>query len=94
MSLYLSSPAESPKSMLTSFWSANHSTRTVAVLSGQARTARGQGPDGPRPGAGARVPCLTAGRSARAQGDRGSPAAPESRSREGPRRGGEILGVV
>ena len=34
------------------------------ALSGQARTARGLGPDGPRPGAGARVPCLTAGRSA------------------------------
>jgi hypothetical protein len=64
MSLYLLSPAESPKSMLTPFWSAKHSTRTVAVLSGQARTVRGQGPDGPRPGAGARVSCLTAGRSA------------------------------
>jgi hypothetical protein len=36
----------------------------AAVLSGQARTVRGTGPDGPRPGAGARVPCLTAGRSA------------------------------
>jgi hypothetical protein len=40
------------------------------VLSGQARTVRGTGPDGPRPGAGARVPCLTTGRSARAQGRR------------------------
>jgi hypothetical protein len=38
------------------------------MLSGQARTVRGTGPDGPRPGAGAQVPCLTAGRSARAQG--------------------------
>jgi hypothetical protein len=38
--------------------------REAAVLSGQARTVRGQGPDGPRPGAGAWVPCLTAGRSA------------------------------
>jgi hypothetical protein len=37
--------------------------REAAVLSGQARTVRGTGPDGPRPGAGARVPCLTAGRS-------------------------------
>jgi hypothetical protein len=36
--------------MLTSFWSAKHSTRTVAVPSGQARTVRGLGPDGPRPG--------------------------------------------
>jgi hypothetical protein len=41
-----------------------HSTRTVAVLSGQVQTVRGQGLDSPRPGAGARVPCLTAGRSA------------------------------
>jgi hypothetical protein len=38
--------------------------RDVAVLSGQTRTVRGTGPDGPRPGAGARVPCLTAGLSA------------------------------
>jgi hypothetical protein len=42
--------------LLTPFWSAKHSTTTVAVLSSQARTVRGQGPDGPRPGAGARVP--------------------------------------
>jgi hypothetical protein len=44
--------------------------REAAVLSGQARTVRGAGPDGQRPGVGARVPCLTAraGRSARAQG--------------------------
>jgi hypothetical protein len=42
-------------------------------------------PDGPRPGA---------GRSARAQGGGRSPAVSGSRSREGPRRGGEILGVV
>jgi hypothetical protein len=39
-------------------------------------------------------PCPRAGRSARAQGRRRSPAAPGSRSREGPRRGGEILDVV
>jgi hypothetical protein len=51
--------------------------REAAVLSGQARTVRGTGSDGPRPGVGARVPCLTAGRSApragrsaRAQGRR------------------------
>jgi hypothetical protein len=42
----------------------------AVVLSGQAQTVRGTGPDGPRPGAGTRVPCLTAGRSARAQGRR------------------------
>jgi hypothetical protein len=53
-----------------------------------------RGADGPRPGTGAGVPCLTAGRSTRAQGRRRSPAAPVSRSREGPRRGGEILKVV
>jgi hypothetical protein len=38
--------------------------REAAVLSGQARTVRGLGPDGPRPAAGAWVLCLTAGRSA------------------------------
>jgi hypothetical protein len=38
--------------------------REAAALSGQARTVRGTGPDGPRPGAEAWVPCLTAGRSA------------------------------
>jgi hypothetical protein len=52
--------------------------REAAVLSGQARTVRALGPDGPRV-------CRGSGRS---------PAAPGSRSREGPRRGGEILGVV
>jgi hypothetical protein len=66
----------------------------VAVLSVQAQTvgdlAQGLGSlldvtDGPRP----RV-----GRSARAQVRQSSPAAPASRSWEGPRRGGEILGVV
>jgi hypothetical protein len=39
-------------------------------------------------------PCHEAGRSAFAQGRRSSPAVPGSRSREGPHRGGEILGVV
>jgi hypothetical protein len=37
--------------VLTLFWSAKHSTRTVAVPSTQGRTVRAQGPDGPRPGA-------------------------------------------
>jgi hypothetical protein len=37
--------------LLTPFWSAKHSTRTVAVPSAQGRTVRAQGPDGPRPGA-------------------------------------------
>jgi hypothetical protein len=88
MSLDVSSPAESPKSMLTPFWRRQLLKRTsggalwsgadgprpragrsatwreAAVLSGQARTVRGAGPDAPRPGAGARVPCLTVGRSA------------------------------
>jgi hypothetical protein len=66
----------------------------VAVSSAEARTVRGQGSDSPRSGTGAGVPCLTTGRSARAQGRRRSPAAPGSRSRKGPRRRGEILGVV
>jgi hypothetical protein len=88
--------------LLTPFWSTKHSTRTVTVLSGQARTVRGLGPDGPRPGAGARVLYLTAGRSApwgpdgpRVRRGGGSRRRrPGSRSREGPHRGGEILGVV
>jgi hypothetical protein len=42
-------------------------------------------PDGPHP----RV-----GRFARVQGRQSSPVVPGSRSRGGPRRGGEILGVV
>jgi hypothetical protein len=41
--LNMLSPAESPKSMLMPFQSAKHSTRTVAVLSGQARTVHGLG---------------------------------------------------
>jgi hypothetical protein len=60
------------------------------------------GPDGPRPGArrggtlcaGADCPRPRAGRSARTQRRRKSPATPGSRSREGPRRGGETLGGV
>jgi hypothetical protein len=60
-----------------------------------------QGPDGPRPGA--RLGLLPDSRTIRALGPDGqrvrrgggrSPAVPGSRSREGPRRGGEILGVV
>lgn len=59
-------------------------SRTVRDL------AQGQGflPDEPD------SPCLVAGWSAPAQGRRSSLTAPESRSREGPRRGREILGVV
>jgi hypothetical protein len=34
------------------------------VLSAEARTVRGTGPDGPRPGAGATPPLCTSGRSA------------------------------
>jgi hypothetical protein len=88
MRLYLSFPAESPKSMLTPFRSAKHSRRTGGgALCTRADGPRA-GPDGPRPGArrggtlcagadcprpgagrsvawrAARVPCLTAGRSA------------------------------
>jgi hypothetical protein len=65
-----SSPAKSPKSMLTPFWGANHSIRTcVGALC--------TGADDPRPGARrsaawceARVPCLTVGRPTHAQGRR------------------------
>jgi hypothetical protein len=57
MSLDVFSPAESPKSMLTLFWSAKYSRRTGGG-------ALWSGADGPRPGTGARVSCLTAGRSA------------------------------
>jgi hypothetical protein len=73
----------------------------AAVLSAQGQTVRGQGPDGPQPGA--RLGFLPDGRMVRAlgpdgprvhRGGGGSPAAPGSRSREGPRRGGEILGDV
>jgi hypothetical protein len=81
------SPAESPKSVFVPFWGANHCV-------GAGGGARCTGADGPRTGTGLRVSCLTAGRSVRAQGQWESPAAPGSRSREGPHRGGEILGVV
>ena len=75
--------------------------RGVEVLSAQGQTVRVQGPDGPRPGAG--LGLLPDSRTVRALGPDGprvrrdggkSPTAPGSRSREGPRRGGEILGVV
>jgi hypothetical protein len=87
MSLDVFSLAESPKSVLVPFWGANHYVRTGGG-------ARCIGADGPRHGTGLRVSCLTTGRSAHAQGRRKSPAALVSRSREGPRRGGEIIGVV
>jgi hypothetical protein len=62
-------------------------TKIVLTLFRSAKYSRRtvRRPDGPRPGPdGPRV---------RRGGGR-SPAAPRSRSREGPRRGGEILGVV
>jgi hypothetical protein len=40
-------PSGVAKKYVDAFWSANHLTRTVAVLSGQARTVRGTGLDGP-----------------------------------------------
>jgi hypothetical protein len=80
--------------MLTPFWGVNHSTRT----SGGALCA---GADGPRPGAGwsvawreARVTCLGPDGPRVRRGGGRSPAVPGPRSREGPHRGGEILGVV
>jgi hypothetical protein len=71
------------------------------VLSAQGWTVRAQGSDGPRPGA--RLGLLPDSRTVRALGPDGPrvrrgggrlPVAPGSRSREGRRRGGEILGVV
>jgi hypothetical protein len=71
------------------------------VLYAEAQTVRGQGPDSPRPSAETRVlpveldgPRLVAGQSARAQGRQSSSTVSESRSREGPRREGEIIGFV
>jgi hypothetical protein len=71
------------------------------MLCAKVRTIHGKGSDGLRPGAGAGSlpdvsdgPRLEAGRSTRTQGRRSSPATSESRSREGPRRGGEVLGLV
>jgi hypothetical protein len=58
--------------------------RTVRDLA-QGSGSLPDGSDGPR---------LETGRSVHAQGRRSSPAAPKSRSRDGPHRGGEILGVV
>jgi hypothetical protein len=46
------------------FRAPNTQQEPAAVLSAQARTVRDQGPDGPRPEAGAKVSCLTVGRSA------------------------------
>jgi hypothetical protein len=70
MGLDVLSPAESPKSMLIPFLGANHSIRTSGC-------ALCTGVNDLRPGAGrsatwseAKVSCLTAGRSARAQGRR------------------------
>jgi hypothetical protein len=89
-------------SVLTPFWSAKYSRRTGGG-------ALWSGADGPRPGAGRSATwckstgSLPDGRTVRALGPDGPrvrrgggrpPAAPGSRSREGPRRGGEILGVV
>jgi hypothetical protein len=71
------------------------------VLSAQVQTAHGQGPmtrdlaqgSGSLPNV-LDDPLPRVGQSTRAQGRRSSPAAPGSRSWEGPHREGEILGVV
>ena len=80
----------------------NRSTKLgTLICSAHARTVRPIGADCPRPGA--LLGLLPDGRTVRALGPDGphvrrdggrSPTAPGSRSREGPRRGGEILGVV
>jgi hypothetical protein len=88
------SPAESPKSVLAPTRAPNSRDEPTAVLSAEARTICGQGPDGPRPGAGlASLPDEPDGTRV-CRGQRSSTAAPGSRSREGPRRGGQVLGLV
>jgi hypothetical protein len=59
-----------------------------------AQTVRGLGPDNPRHGAEAGLPCGEARWSAHAQGRRRFPTAPGSCSRKGPCRVEEILGFV
>jgi hypothetical protein len=87
-------PAESPKSVLVPFSGANHYTRIAIVLYAQGRTVRGQGPDDPRPDAGLGFPAWRPDGPRVRRERRRSPVTPGSRSREGPRRGGEILGDV
>jgi hypothetical protein len=60
----------------------------------EARTIRGIGPDGPRPGAGATPPLRTSGRSVMAQRVFFFAVGLDLASREGPCRGGEIVGCV
>jgi hypothetical protein len=73
------------------FRAPNSQQEPVAVLSGQARTVRGQGPDGPLPGAGLGFPAYRPDGPRVRRGGGRSPAAPGSRFREGPCRGVEIL---
>jgi hypothetical protein len=88
------SPTESPKSVLATI-------RTPITVLRTGDSALCGGADGLRPGVeagslldGPDGPRLEAGWSERAQGRRSSPAAPGSHSWEGPRRGGEVLGLV
>jgi hypothetical protein len=86
------SPTESPKSVLAPTRAQNNTDEPAAVLSVEARTICGQGSYGPRSGAGlASLPDEPAGTRV-CRGQRNSTAAPGSRSREGPRRGGQVLG--
>jgi hypothetical protein len=102
VSLESSNSENQSKRVLTPFRSAKYSRRTGGG-------ALWSGADGPRPGAGRSATwCRSPGslpndRTVRALGPDGprvrkgggrSPAAPGSYFREGPRRGGEILGVV
>jgi hypothetical protein len=88
--------------VLTPFRSAKYSRRTGGGALCTGADGPRAGPDGPAAWCAARA-SLPDGRTVRALGPDGprvrrgggrSPAAPGSRSREGPRRGGEILGVV
>ena len=65
MTLYLCFPSGVAKKYVDALLEAPITSKEpAAVLSGQARTVRGLGPDGPRSGARLRLLCLTVGRSA------------------------------
>jgi hypothetical protein len=95
------SPAELPKSVLAPIRALNTRKDRLMVLSAEAQTVHGTGPDGP-PLAQERLllcvhlngPRLGLGRSTMAQRVFFFVADLDLTSREGPRRGGEIVGCV
>jgi hypothetical protein len=80
--------------LLAPIWAPNTRKDRLAVLSAEAGTVCGTGPDDLRPGAGATPPLRTSGRSAMVQRVFFLAADLDLASREGPRRGGEIVGCV